>query len=188
MDTSSKLRGHVVGNHEWHYHGAQFDVENKYQQLGSKKVIEKMKALLQGSVNDYREAFSHAPHFNPEVRALLDSITVTRPICAASIRTSSAALPVTKTIQTHLMTKRKPSPSARRALTGSNDTPEPSGRGYKSTTSLVTLRCAFCHACAMPTPSALCSSRSPVFVGDRRASLHVVAASFTGGRLQTRGQ
>ena len=35
-----------------------------------------MKVLLQGSMGDYREAFSHAPDFNPEVRALLDSISV----------------------------------------------------------------------------------------------------------------
>ena len=42
----------------------------------SSSVVGKMNALLQGSVmNDYREAFSHAPDFNPEVRALLDSIT-----------------------------------------------------------------------------------------------------------------
>ena len=35
-----------------------------------------MKVLLQGGVDDYREAFCHAPDFNSEVRDLADSITV----------------------------------------------------------------------------------------------------------------
>ena len=75
----TKLLGHVIGNQStWHYHGAHLDVENKYQELGSKKVVGKMKALFQGSVNEYRGAFCHAPDFNPEVRALLESITVSR--------------------------------------------------------------------------------------------------------------
>ena len=48
----------MVGNQcTWHYHGSQVDVENTYQPLGSKTVVEQMKALLQGSVNEYREAF-----------------------------------------------------------------------------------------------------------------------------------
>ena len=77
VDTSPKLHGRVVGNQStWYYHGAEVDVENKYQPIGSKKVVKKMKALLQGSVNEYREAFCHASDFNPEVRALLESITV----------------------------------------------------------------------------------------------------------------
>jgi len=77
VDTSSKLRGHVVGNQStWHYHGSQVDVENTHQPLGSKKVVGQMKALLQGSVDEYREAFCHASDFNPEVRAMLESITV----------------------------------------------------------------------------------------------------------------
>ena len=72
VDTSSKLRGHVVGNQStWHYHGSQVDVKNTHQPLGSKKVVGQMKALLQGSVNEYREAFCHASDFNPEVRAML---------------------------------------------------------------------------------------------------------------------